>query len=149
MNDFLRYQRTVFFVILGLTVAAVAGLALGFPDRPAYAAGWALGGVAGLVVYRLRVVTILRLPNLPENEWRKLSLKVSLFSYALLIGVVVLALALELFHPYTVLGGLVLERVLLIADGWLRPAALSEGDEAADPSAEDEAHSPTAGEETP
>jgi hypothetical protein len=135
----LRYQRNLMGVIIALAAAGSVGLALWFPETPAYAAGWALGAIAGLAIFRHRAVTVLSLFDRPREEWHGACIKASLAGYAIMIAAVVAALFIDEIDPYATAAGLLLERFVLRADGWLRPAALSEEN---DPGAlAEEAHS--------
>ncbi|MFH0910604.1 MAG: hypothetical protein V1918_03735 [Planctomycetota bacterium] len=130
MKDFIRYQRTLFGIILLLGAGAFGGLYLGWPEEPSLAWGWALGVAVGGVIFRNRVLAVLRLPTLPEEQWVRASLRASFFSYGLIVAAVVAAIYLSAFNPYATLAGILLERLVLYADGWLRPGALSEAGEA-------------------
>jgi hypothetical protein len=137
MNPFERYQRTMFGLIAALTVAIAAVLLVLLPEAPGWGLGFLLGGAGGLGSYRLRVHGLLRLPHLPQDQWQKAALKTNLQAYGLLIGTAVAAIVLDGYvvpgwvNPYGALAGLVLERAVLLADGMLRPGALSDADEAA------------------
>ncbi len=126
MDAFLRYQRTLFLVIAVLTAGGAAALYAALPESPSYALGFLAGGAAGLVVFRMRALQVVRLPQLPESEWSKAALRSNLISLGILGGVAVAALAIETLDVFAALGGMVLERIVLILDGFLRPGALSE-----------------------
>jgi hypothetical protein len=126
MDDFLRYQRHMLLLILGLTLAGAAALWGAFPEEPKYALGLLAGGVVGLGLYRWRAMTIARLATIPQSEWMKTQLKMNLGSYAIIAATAVAAGLLAQMDLYATIGGLVLERVVLQIDGALRPDALSD-----------------------
>ncbi|MBN1257168.1 MAG: hypothetical protein JXA52_05630 [Planctomycetes bacterium] len=126
MDAFIRYQRRLFAAIILLTIAGTVAMALIFPGESRYAVGFACGGVIGLIVFRLRAASIANLQQLPPEQWQKSGLKSAIFSYGIMIGAVIAALLIEAIDPYAVFSGMILERVVLIADGILRPHALTE-----------------------
>lgn len=130
MKDFLTYQRRVLCTTAALAGVAAAILYLYWPADPSYLWGWVLGTVTGMVAFRVRVAALLRLPSLPQEEWGKAGVKTSLRIYALFAGVGLIAAGVNhsqgaVFSLWTLVGGFLLERVVLIADGLLRPGALA------------------------
>jgi len=126
IQQFVRYSRglTGAIVVLGLVGAVVLGLT--FPDDGTWYGGWVAGNAVGLVVFRRRLLNTLRLPDLPPEAWGAASLKVSLTSLALMAGVLVVSVFVDFLNPYAVCCGMLVERAVLIGDGFLRPAALSD-----------------------
>ncbi len=124
MDRFLRYQRQILCVILALSAIGFAALYALHSSEAAF--GWALGAAAGLVVFRTRALTVARLPELPPEQWGRASLRASLTAYAWVAAPVVAAILFAPFNPYAALAGVLLERVVLRADGWLRPHALAD-----------------------
>jgi hypothetical protein len=135
MNESLKYQRVLTVVILLLGVVGFGLLFILVPDDHSIANGWGVGVLLGLGLFRYRAATVLSLFERPQEEWTSVSIKSSLISYALIIGAAGGALALkrltdfDLFHPFAVLGGVILERVVLWADGFLRPSILQPNSE--------------------
>jgi hypothetical protein len=128
MNKFLKYQQTMLLLMTFGIAAAVVALYLYFPKTPAYAAGFALGGFAGLVKFRLDVLALLKLSTAPEGS--KSHIGNSFRTYVILAATLVTAVYLkEIFHPWAAFGGLLLPRLVLIADGLLRPGLLLQPDE--------------------
>ncbi len=123
MKGFLNYQRVMFTISAIGGCGVVAGLLVCRPDNPALAWGVALGCAVGLVKFRLDVLSILRLA---EGEKPGVKVAAHFRSYALMAGTLVAALLMrETFNPWATFGGLMIPRVLLIADGILRPGALA------------------------
>lgn len=111
-------------ILIAIIAAIGCGVfAIFFPEGTL---GWILGAIIGLFVFRNRVNTIVKLPQLPQEDWAKASIKASLTTYALMIAAVLIGIYVEPVNPYAVIGGILLERIVLRADGWLRPGALSD-----------------------
>ena len=126
MAEFLRYQRQLAAVISVLAALTFVVLLLLVPDDCSLAWGWLAGSVAGLLVFRSRVMHIVSLSRLPREAWAKASLRNSLSTYALMAVGLGLAACVPALNAYAACGGILLERVVLVGDGWLRPQALSQ-----------------------
>jgi energy-converting hydrogenase Eha subunit A len=134
MNDFLKYQRTILMITVGLSVIVAVVLFLTSKDNTSIASGWILGAAAGIIVYKTRVNGIINLPNIPQDQWAKASLKSSAIIFAIIIAAMGLGaldekkflFGKDFFNVWAVLAGLLLERIVLRLDGWLRPGALAE-----------------------
>ena len=125
MAEFLKYQRQLAAVISLLAAVGFAALFLLVPADTGLAWGWLAGSIAGLLVFRCRVLHIVNLSRLPREAWAKASLKNSLTTYALMAAGLGLAAWVPALNAYAACGGILLERVVLVGDGWLRPQALS------------------------
>ncbi len=131
MNESLRYQRILTLAILAIGLAVFVLLIFAVPSNHTLAWGWTLGLITGVGIFRYRAATVLSLFDRPQEEWAQASIKASIISYGLTIAVSSGALVLmryteyKLFHPYAVLGGILLERVVLWADGFIRPFTMS------------------------
>ena len=125
MAEFLRYQRQLAAVISLLAALGFVVLLLWVPDDLSLAWGWLGGSIAGLLVFRFRVLHIVNLSRLPREAWAKASLKNSLSTYAFMGVGLGLAACVPLLNAYAACAGILLERVVLVGDGWLRPQALS------------------------
>ena len=125
MDAFLRYQRQLAAFISLFAALGFVALLLLVPDGRDLAWGWLGGSIAGLLVFRSRVAHIVNLSRLPREAWAKASLKNSLTTYALMATGLGLAAWVPALNAYAACGGILLERVVLVGDGWLRPQALS------------------------
>lgn len=128
MKQFIRYQRTIMYVVIALAAIGTAGLYLGVPDDSSIALGWALGSAVSVVVYRARVLRVVRLADIPPEQWKSHSIRSGLFTYVFTAGAVIAAGLLAQFNIVATFAGVLLERVVLIGDGFIRPAALAETD---------------------
>lgn len=126
IQQFIRYSRGLTVAIIVLGVVGAVALAFTFPEDGAWYRGWSAGSAVGLVVFRLRLLNILRLPGLPPEAWGRATLKVSLTSLGLMAGALVVSVFVDFLNPYAVCCGMLTERAVLIGDGFLRPAALSD-----------------------
>ncbi|MHC4871091.1 MAG: hypothetical protein ACYTFY_04535 [Planctomycetota bacterium] len=130
MQEFLKYQRKLILVIAALAAVGCIVLSHYYPTG---ISGWIVGSLIGIFIFHKRVRSIVILPSLPQDEWAKESIKSNMITYVIIIGAVVASIYIKQIDSYAVLAGILLERVILRADGWIRPGALSdvELDEAA------------------
>lgn len=131
MEEFLRYQKTISAIVLGVLLAGAAALYAAMPENWQYGAGLLWGGAGGLVMLRMKVLAILRFAANPKqppsgaSQFRQL-----------VVAAVFLAIALaanhylgpgikhDVFNKWTVFAGIFLPSVVLAADGLLRPEAM-------------------------
>ncbi len=126
MKQFLAYYRSIASVSVGLAI--LAGIALHvFTRSGIYPAGLAIGTVAGLIKLRMDVVTILHWHARTQAGSAGPSPQLRAYFSALLLLGLALAPGLLLpgiFNVWAGLGGYLLPRGVLVADGLLRPGAL-------------------------
>ncbi len=129
MNKFVRYHRGILALTILLAAAGGGVLFWALPEDPAWAWGLELGAIVGLIGFRLKVNAVLRFcqPDAPAAP--RFQVKTAFQTYALMLGAILLAVwQAELFNAWTVFIGLVIPQGLLIADGVIRPTALSPDD---------------------
>jgi|GEM_PF-2254979 len=129
MSTFLRYQRNLARLIIALGGGGAAMLVIGARDKPDWLWGWIFGNLAGLAIFRLRVLNVLKLPSLPREQWARANYKSSMIAFAIMAAALLTGVLLPFLNALAVCAGVLLERAVLIGDGLLRPAALSETDE--------------------
>lgn len=129
MDEGWHYQRIIMLIIIILALIVSGALLAVFPGRWGYALGMVWGSLGGLVGYRIKVLAIYRflqgLAPTPSSAGFKWYLAVGLT-----MGLAVAANKISgqlLVSPYTVVAGLFLPNLVLIADGFLRrPAPMPE-----------------------
>jgi Na+/H+-translocating membrane pyrophosphatase len=123
MNEFLRYQKTIFAISVVLAVIAIVTAFVLSPENSSYSFGIGLGFVGGLIKYRLDVLSIVRFAQALEcNQTPNQPMKASFQTLAIMGGFMIIALMFkDTFNLWTVFGGLLIPRLVLIADGILRP----------------------------
>jgi hypothetical protein len=87
--------------------------------------GWLLGCAAGVVVFRLRVASVLGMARGNPRTWGRASIRASMTQFGVVLAALLVAALSDRVNLYACIGGIFLERLVLIADGLLRPAALS------------------------
>jgi hypothetical protein len=126
MREFYRYQRMIMLVILAVAGAGAAALAFFLRHDLGYLWGWLLGCAAGLVVFRARVASIMGMAHGTPRAWGRATVRSSLLQFGIVLLVLVVAALTERINLYACCAGVFMERVVLIADGLLRPAALAD-----------------------
>lgn len=128
MNDFLRYQRILSFLTLGIVLVGTLALFSMYPQSLQYAYGLLVGGLVGLIKLRLDVIAIMSFAANPNGEDRKAPLRTEFQGFLLLLGSLLLAVYRpELLSVWTVLAGGLIPRALLIGDALLRPEVAMTG----------------------
>ncbi len=124
MDEFLTYQRRLAAVILLILALGSVAMGVTLPGGRSFLPGWLVGGFVGFVIFRLRVLHILNLSRLPQEAWGKASIKNSYLSLVLMAGALILCACVPGLNAFAALGGILVERLVLIGDGLLRPSAL-------------------------
>ncbi|OGV65850.1 MAG: hypothetical protein A2498_09930 [Lentisphaerae bacterium RIFOXYC12_FULL_60_16] len=125
MQSIYRYQRSILLAVLVLGGAGGIGLAVLLPQDLSYCGGWLLGSAAGLVILRLRVVSILGMAQDEPRRWGRATIRSSALQFGVALAALLTAALTEKIDLYACFCGVMLERLVLIGDSLLRPAALS------------------------
>lgn len=125
MQEFLAYQRRIMALVAITIILGCVVCLVWLSGHASWLGGWALGGVVGLAVFRLRVGSVLALEHLPQEQWKSQSVKSGMLGMGLLVaGGVVAILFKQTIEPWAYLAGAVVERVVLVLDSMVRPVAL-------------------------
>lgn len=131
MEEFLRYQKTISVIILGVLLAGAVALGVAMPDNWQYGAGLLWGGAGGLVMFRMKVLAIIRFAANPKQPPSGSSQFRQLVVAAVFLAVALAAnhylgpsLKHDVFNKWTVFAGIFLPSLVLATDGLLRPAAM-------------------------
>lgn len=139
MEEFLRYQRRIVLLVAMVAVVAGGALWLLWPDRWAWAVGGWWGTLGGLVVLRLKVAAICRFaqnPDKPPVGGGFTSFLIMAAFLGALVGGNHLA-GSEIGNKWATFAGLLLPNVVLMLDGFLRPAGADKSAGAQTPGKED------------
>ena len=134
----MRYAKSIFTVMVLVAAAATVGIAILGPANPKWVYGFALGAAGQLLKFRvIDVPTVIRIGTAPENAV-KTQLLSTFMGFAILGSVFLIAILWRgsMFQPWMTLGGVLLPRLVLVADGYFRPNLFAEpGPDKPDPAA--------------
>ncbi len=123
MTEFLRYQRVIALLILGMGLGGAGALYAGLPHQPQWALGLLLGTAVGFVKFRINVITLLRIADNTEDNPEGKMLGANFRGWLLTVAACVLAVVFSsVFNVWMAFAGTVLPNLVLTADGLLRPA---------------------------
>ena len=126
VRTFDKYHRTILIVILGIAAVVAAGLGFLLSHDLGYLFGWLLGCAAGVVVFRQRVVSVMGMATGTPGAWGRATIRSSLFQFGVVLAALLAAALSDRINLYTCCAGVFMERLVLVADGLLRPNALAE-----------------------
>ncbi len=123
MDDFIKFQRKILLAIASVDLIAAVILYLLMPERWFFATGVILGGIGGLVVYRLKVLSVYKFAQSPESA----TVKSGFYGMAVMVGVIVVCIlvnklsGIEIFSKWTVLAGLIVPNIVLVLYSFFCP----------------------------
>lgn len=132
MDDFLRYQKTLSAVILGIVILGTAALYFFLPAKWWYSMGLFWGGAAGLITFRMKVLAIVRFAQNPQGAPVKSGFQQLMINIVFLGAIIAVNRCWgqpqwghDIANLWTAFAGIVVPNIVLMADGLLRPAVLA------------------------
>ncbi|MCD8138226.1 MAG: hypothetical protein LUE17_00330 [Planctomycetaceae bacterium] len=130
MQDFIRYHRRMFGLMIGACLAVFAVLLAVMRQDTAWAGGFAVGAAAQLVKFGFLDIAVIKKIAAEKKDPAVTQLKAMLVSLALFGAAVVFVYTFAL-NVWTMAAGIFLPRLILLADAYIRPNPFGTGTEAA------------------
>lgn len=126
MEDFIKYQRTIFYAMIIVCAAACAALFVMLPHDPQWGLGLALGSIAQLVKFKIvDVATVVKfsanigMEQKHAAKWQFIGMIKTMV--VLSIAFIVAYMYKPFINVWTLIAGILIPRLILVADGIIRP----------------------------
>lgn len=131
MREFAGYHRKMLCLMAGACLVVAAALLVVMWENREWAGGFAVGAAAQLFKFGVLDIGVIRKIAVGGNGAATAQVK-SMYAFLLILGAAAFLVYTLKLNPWAMLAGIVLPRLVLIADTYLRPNLFAPADAAVD-----------------